>query len=79
MGKGDRPRKIGDEDERALEDRDEEEVPARVVARDLRSDVGDTGPDLLLGEVDVADAVTGGLYEASFRPYLCARRSKSRL
>jgi hypothetical protein len=46
---------------------------------DLNAELGDTGADLLLGKVDIADAVIGGLYEASFRPYLCARRSKSRL
>jgi hypothetical protein len=71
-------REVGSEDERALEDRYEQRLAALVDPGELRSQLGDAGRDLPLGEVDVAGAWAAGRYETGFRPYLCARRSKSR-
>ena len=69
-------REIGGEDERAFEDRDEDEIAGAVVGGDPRPELGDAGLDLRAGEVDLAGARAA--YEAGFRPYFWARRSKSR-
>jgi hypothetical protein len=50
-----RPREVGDEDEGALEDGDEDEIPARIVPRDLGAELVDAGTDLPLGEVDLTE------------------------
>jgi hypothetical protein len=78
MRNRDRPRQIGQEDERALEDRDEDGLAIRVVGGDLRAQLADTGTELLPGEVDLSDPGIRRLYEARFSLYLCERRSKSR-
>ena len=83
-----RARQVGQEDEARLQRRDQERLPTLVVGGDLGAELGDTGGDLLGGEVDLADAriafdVPTGRpqirQEASFRPYRCPRRSMSRL
>jgi hypothetical protein len=63
----DLPREVGGEEEGALEDRDEDEVAGRVVARDLGPELGDAGRDLLPGEIDLAGTVVR--YVTRFRPY----------
>lgn len=68
VGQADLPGEIRDEDEGALEDRDEQQVAILVVPGDVGAQLGDAGPNLLLGEVDAADRAVR--YEASFRPYL---------
>jgi hypothetical protein len=85
----DRARQVGQEDEARLQGRDQERLPALVVGGDLGAQLGDTGGDLIGGEIDLADAriafdagTTGRSrirQEASFRPYRCPRRSMSRL
>jgi hypothetical protein len=68
---GERPREVGQEDERRLQRADEQRLAAGVVGGDLLAELGDAGRDLARGEVDLADAgmafVAGQL--ASFRPY----------
>jgi hypothetical protein len=66
MRDGHRPREVGREHERPLEDGDQQEVAGRVVARDLRAELADARGQLLPGEVDGARA---GLYVTRFRPY----------
>jgi hypothetical protein len=78
VGDLDRPREVGQEDERAFEDRDEDGLAVGVIGRDLRSQLLDPCPDLLTGEIDPSDPRVGRLYEARFSLYLWARRSKSR-
>jgi hypothetical protein len=78
VGDLDRPREVGQEDERALEDGDEDGLAAGVVGGDLRSQLVDPCLDLVTGEVDLSDPRVERLYEARFSLYLWARRSKSR-
>jgi hypothetical protein len=61
----DLPRKVGEEDEARLQERDQEQLAARVVAGDLRAELADAGLQLLRREEDVADpAVDVDGYEA---------------
>jgi hypothetical protein len=55
MVDGHGPRKVCEEDERAFEDGDKDEVAAGVVLRDLGPELLDTVEDLLLGEVDLTE------------------------
>jgi hypothetical protein len=75
----DRAREIGDEEQTRLEGADEERLRAAVVGSDLPAEIRDAGPDLIGGQVDVADALVGMRYEASSSRYRWARRSMSRL
>jgi hypothetical protein len=52
-----RAREVGDEEQRAFERRDEQEVEAGVVDRDLGAKFADARLDLLCGEVSLADVV----------------------
>jgi hypothetical protein len=72
-----RAREVGQEDQARLERRDEDRVPAVVVAGDLRGELPDAAADLLAREVDLADAARG--YDASSSLYRSARRAMSRL
>ena len=74
-----RPGEVGEEDEGALEDGDQDGVATGVVGRDLRSQLGDPAPDLVTREIDLADPRVERLYEARFSLYFSERRSKSRL
>jgi hypothetical protein len=74
----DRAGQVGEEDERALEDGDEDGLAAGVVGGDLRAQLGDASLDLLAGEIDLSDPLVERLYEARFSLYFWARRSKSR-
>jgi hypothetical protein len=49
------PRQVGDEDERALQDRDEDEILACVVLGDLRAELLDPRADLALREIDLPE------------------------
>jgi hypothetical protein len=51
----DGPGEVGEEDERALEDRDEDEIAPGVVPRDLRPELLDPGKDLPLGKIDLSE------------------------
>ena len=51
-----RAREVGQEDEARLQQRDEEQVAAGVVAGDLGAQLADAALQLLGGEEDVADA-----------------------
>jgi hypothetical protein len=51
---GDCAGEVGGEDERALQDRDEDEVARRVVGADLGAELPNTLQDLPLGQVDGA-------------------------
>ena len=75
MRDGDGPGEVGGEDEGALEDGDDDEVAADIVARDLGSQLADATGELLPGEIDLAGA---RLYVTRFRPYFSPSRSKSR-
>jgi hypothetical protein len=55
-----RAREVGQEDERALEDGDDDEVAAGVILPDLGPELGDPRLNLACGEVDVADRGIGG-------------------
>jgi hypothetical protein len=59
----DRPREVGEEDEARLQQRDEQQLAALVVARDVGSELFDAAAQLLGGEEDLADAGVG-LYDA---------------
>ena len=73
------PREICEKDGARLERRDEERLPAVVVVRQESAQLGDTGGNLLAGEIDLSNGpVRGRLYEASFSWYRWARRSMSR-
>jgi hypothetical protein len=50
-----RAREVGQEDEARLQQRDEQQVAALVVARDLGSELLDAAAQLLGGEEDLAD------------------------
>ena len=49
-------REIGEEDEARLQGADEDRLQARVVARDLRTELAHARTELLRREVDVADS-----------------------
>jgi hypothetical protein len=66
VGDRDRPCEIGRKDECTLENGDEQEIAARVVAGDLSPELADASRQLLAGEVDLAGA---RLYVTRFRPY----------
>ena len=72
------PGEVGEEDECALEDSDENRLATLVVRGDLGTQFGDACLDLLAGKVDLSDPRADGLYEARFSLYFWARRSKSR-
>jgi hypothetical protein len=58
-------REVGEEDEARLQQRDEQQLAALVVARDLGAELADTRLQLLRREEDVADPAVGvGRYEA---------------
>jgi hypothetical protein len=78
VGDLDRPREVGQEDERALENGDEDGLAAGVIGCDLCSQLVDPCLDLITGEIDLSDPRVERLYEARFSLYLWARRSKSR-
>jgi hypothetical protein len=59
----DRAGEVGEEDEARLQQRDEQELAAGVVAGDLGAQLPDASPKLLRGEEDLADAGVGG-YDA---------------
>jgi hypothetical protein len=63
----DRPREVAGEDEGALEDGDQYQVPGGVVAPDVRAELVDARADLIPGEIDLAGAWS--LYVTRFRPY----------
>ena len=52
----DRPRQVGQEDEARLQQRDEQQVAAGVVAGDVRTELADARVQLLGREKDLADA-----------------------
>jgi hypothetical protein len=56
----DRPRQVGDEEERPLERRDEQEVEPGVIRSDLGTQFADAPLDLLGGEIRLADAQVVG-------------------
>jgi hypothetical protein len=61
----DRAREVGQEDEARLQQRDQEQVAALVLARDLGAELADARLQLLGREEDVADpAVDVDRYEA---------------
>jgi hypothetical protein len=74
----DRARQVGDEDDAGLERRDQERLPALVVTGDLATEFADACPQLLAGEVDLAEPGFRS-YDASSSWYRSARRSMSRL
>ena len=74
----DRAGEVGDEDERAAQDRDEDEVTVAVVAGDLSSELANPACDVDPGQVDLADPRVGLYSVWLLRPYFWARRSKSR-
>jgi hypothetical protein len=59
----DRTGEVGEKDEARLEQRDEQQLAAGVVLRDLGPQLGDTGPELLRRQEDLTDA-GGGSYDA---------------
>jgi hypothetical protein len=73
----DGPREVGDEDERAAEDGDEDEVAPRAVPGNLDTEFIDPSRDLVPRQVDIADPGVVD-YVRWLSPYFCARRSKSR-
>jgi hypothetical protein len=68
---------VDGEDDTRLERGDEQRLAPRVVARYLRTELGNARGDLLAREVDLADPLVGRY--ASSRRNRCARRSTSRL
>jgi hypothetical protein len=52
----DRAREVGQEDEARLQQRDEQQVAADVLARDLRAELADAGLELLRREEDFSYA-----------------------
>ena len=52
----DRAREVGQEDEARLQQRDEQQVAAVVLAGDVRAELVDTGAQLLGREKDLTDA-----------------------
>ena len=66
MRDGNRPREVGQEDEARLQQRDEQQFAALVVARDLRAELRDAVAQLLCAEEDLADKGVSG-YDARSR------------
>jgi hypothetical protein len=60
VGDRDRAREVGQEDEACLQQRDEQQVAAGVLAGDLRAELADARLQLLGREKDIADA---GIYD----------------
>ena len=60
----DGPREVGEEDEARLQQRDEQQVAACVLAGDLRAELADARLQLLGREKDLADA---GIYDYDAR------------
>jgi hypothetical protein len=60
VGDRDRAREVGQEDEARLQQRDEQQVAAGVLAGDLRAELADARLQLLGREKDIADA---GIYD----------------
>jgi hypothetical protein len=52
-------REVSDEDDRRLQRGDEDRLATFVVGGDLRPELGDPGPDLLVREIDLADPRIG--------------------
>jgi len=73
-----RARQVRDEDEARLQRSYEQRLEALVVAREVTPQLADARPQLLTGEVDLAEPGVGA-YEASSSRYRSARRSMSRL
>jgi hypothetical protein len=71
-------REIGEEDNAGLERRDEDRFPAGVVSGDLVPKLAYARSELRRRQVNLADALVARLYDASWRPYRWARRSRSR-
>jgi hypothetical protein len=64
MGDRDRARKVGQEHEARLQQRNEQQVAAGVVARDVGPELADARLQLLGSEEDLADAGVGRSYDA---------------
>jgi hypothetical protein len=64
MGDRNRTREVGQEDEAGLQQRDEQQVAAGVLAGDLRAELADARLQLLGREKDIADA---GIYDYDAR------------
>jgi hypothetical protein len=63
-----RAREVGQEDDARLERRDEQRLASSVVACQLGAELADPLANLLGGEVDVADPLVEGDYDASSSP-----------
>jgi hypothetical protein len=63
VGDRDRPREVGQEDEARLQQRDEQQVAAGVLAGDLRAELVDASSQLVRCEKDLTDAGIDG-YDA---------------
>ena len=72
------PREVGDEDEARLQRRDQERLEPVVVPLDLAAELPYARLQLLMREVDLAEA-RAAAYDASSSRYRSARRSMSRL
>ena len=72
------PREIGDEDEARLQRGDQQRLEPVVVTLQLAAELADARLQLLMREVDLAEARTA-VYDASSSRYRSARRSMSRL
>ena len=78
--------KVADERDARLERADEQRLAAGVVLGDRDADLADAALNLTLFEKDLADPCIGvaplarsqGAQDAFWRPYLAARRAKSR-
>jgi hypothetical protein len=62
-----RAREVDEEDDAGLERGDEQRVPALVDERELPAELTDALCDLLAREIDLADRVGCGRYDASLR------------
>jgi hypothetical protein len=78
MGDPQCPREIGDEDEARLQRGDQQRLEPVVVTLQLAAELADARLQLLMREVDLAEARTA-VYDASSSRYRSARRSMSRL
>jgi hypothetical protein len=63
----DGPGQVGEKDDARLQDRDQQQVLARVVLGDLRAELIDARPELFRREEYVSDARVGGFYDARSR------------
>jgi hypothetical protein len=64
VGDRDGAREVGQEDEARLEQRDEQQIAAGVVARDVRAELGDAGVELRGREEDLANSGVRRRYDA---------------